>query len=263
MLMTQPLTLTAEEPSGICFYCDGDGLTLDSLYYNIDGDEWQKVQPHQLVELSTGQYMQLWNKSNYLSTSSSSLRLMSDEGGSYGSMSLSGNIMSLLNWSYSCTPYCFKALFAGSWPGNYLLRSVKNLRMPSMALAEYCYCEMFFGQFDVTDWDQLQLPATTPAEGCYEGMFNNCDELTVAPVIHLKTLAKKCLRNIFRECDFITRVEFHFTEWGNEEDTFEWMTWCGSDGEFYKPRELETIFDDDYSNYSGCRIPLGWTVIDF
>ena len=51
---------------------------------------------------------------------------------------------------------------------------------------------------------QLFLPATTLADSCYENMFEECSELTTAPVLPATTLATACYANMFLSCSMLS-----------------------------------------------------------
>lgn len=83
-----------------------------------------------------------------------------------GMVRASGNIMSLMNFTESCTPYCFQGLFYGAD------KLVQAPRLPSTALAERCYFGMFAGCSSLAE--APELPATELVSGCYANMFSNC-----------------------------------------------------------------------------------------
>lgn len=50
----------------------------------------------------------------------------------------------------------------------------------------------------------LVLPATTLSVSCYEGLFDGCTGLTVAPELPAETLVNYCYRYMFRKCSGLT-----------------------------------------------------------
>lgn len=82
------------------------------------------------------------------------------------------------------------------------LTSAENLIMPATTLAMGCYTEMFAGCTSLTT--APKLPATTLANYCYQSMFNGCTSLTVAPQLSATTLAERCCSNMFRGCTSLT-----------------------------------------------------------
>jgi hypothetical protein len=53
-----------------------------------------------------------------------------------------------------------------------------------------------------------ELPATTLAEGCYNGMFQGCTSLTQAPELPATTLAGNCYINMFYNCTNIPEPKY-------------------------------------------------------
>ena len=113
-----------------------------------------------------------------------------------GSIAASGNIMSLLNFSDTLTPYAFYSLF----------QKCKSLTtapdLPATTLAESCYDNMFYWCKSLTTTPEL--PATTLAESCYDNMFACCASLTTAPELPATTLAKSCYSFMFAWCASLT-----------------------------------------------------------
>ena len=83
-----------------------------------------------------------------------------------GKISVSGNIMSLLNFTPVLPNYAFYQLFKDCTS----LVSAPDL--PVTTLTEGCYKSMFSGCRSLTQVPEL--PATTLASSCYSGMFTNC-----------------------------------------------------------------------------------------
>ena len=115
-----------------------------------------------------------------------------------------GNIMSLINSKNFATAttlvssYTFYNLF------NYCtgLTSAENLVLPATTLADGCYSGMFGGCTSLTT--APELPATTLANQCYSGMFNGCTGLTTAPELPATTLTNYCYSNMFGGCTSLT-----------------------------------------------------------
>ena len=114
-----------------------------------------------------------------------------------GSISASGNIMSLLNFSYTLTDHAFYFLF----------RDCASLKTaPSLlatTLATYCYSYMFNGCTSLTT--APALPATTLAPYCYANMFNKC-AITQAPKLPATTLTNYCYYSMFKYCTSLTQA---------------------------------------------------------
>lgn len=184
-----------------------------------------------------------------------------------GKLAASGNVMSLLGFSETCKPYCFKFLFSEAE-----LTTVPLI--PSTSLAKFCYLGMFSG----ATLDAVPaLPATVMAEGCYQQMFENA-VLTTTPLLPATKLAKACYSDMFRgsnitkvklpakvlsegcyngmvaNCDKLTKIAVCFEAWV-EGATENWVDGVASEGTFYKPAALPEIRGTSY-------IPAGWKIAD-
>ena len=116
-----------------------------------------------------------------------------------------GNIMSLLygdnfigETSLSGKEYAFVRLF---YHNNYLVNA-QNLKLPATTLAHGCYDYMFGGCSSLTT--APVLPATTLVGYCYSYMFFNCTSLTTAPILPATTLAYYCYESMFSGCSSLT-----------------------------------------------------------
>ena len=115
-----------------------------------------------------------------------------------GSIAASGNIMSLLNFSDTLTPYAFYSLFQ-------LCESLTTTpELPATTLAESCYDHMFVNCASLTQ--APELPATTLAESCYAYMFFLCTALTTTPELPATTLAESCYGSMFYACKSLTQA---------------------------------------------------------
>ena len=93
-----------------------------------------------------------------------------------GKISTSGNIQSMLNYSTSCVPYCYRGIF------RCCTSLTKAPELPATTLAKYYYCEMFIGCTSLTK--APELPATALANTCYLGMFSYCSNLKSKPKLN-------------------------------------------------------------------------------
>lgn len=62
----------------------------------------------------------------------------------------------------------------------------------------------FFTELPVVDCGSLVLPATALTNQCYINMFENCDDLTVAPQLNALELAPSCYAVMFAGCTSLT-----------------------------------------------------------
>ena len=63
--------------------------------------------------------------------------------------------------------YCFDRLFRNS-----AIKTVSSDFLPATTLTSSCYRDLFSGCQNLTQ--APELPANSPADGCYNGMFYNC-----------------------------------------------------------------------------------------
>lgn len=115
-----------------------------------------------------------------------------------------GNIMSLVygdNFSGQTTltsGNTFGSLFSQAG-----LTSAENLILPATTLAQGCYQSMFAGCTSLTV--APELPATTLEYRCYSTMFQDCTSLTTAPsILPATTLSDWCYTGMFHDCTSLT-----------------------------------------------------------
>ena len=115
-----------------------------------------------------------------------------------------GNVMSLLygdNFKGKVDLTGKDGAFAYLFTNTNLV-SAENLSLPATTLAQGCYQDMFNGCTSLTT--APELPATTLAGSCYSFMFSGCTALTTAPVLPATTLASSCYLGMFRGCTALT-----------------------------------------------------------
>ena len=127
--------------------------------------------------------------------------------------SVYGNIMSLIHGDdfigeTTVTDFIFHSLFY-DWYGadldtplECLIINAENLILPATTLAQGCYSNMFHDCMSLTT--APELPATTLATGCYISMFNGCTSLTTAPKLPATTLTEHCYETMFQGCTSLT-----------------------------------------------------------
>ncbi len=201
-----------------------------------------------------------------------------------GAISVSGNIMSLLDASMERTDvpdYAFYKLFSGcpnitdisglelpaTEVGAYayanMFEGCSTLKanatstpeLPATTLGEYCYQNLFEGWTALTS--APELPATTLEPGCYSGMFKGCTSLTTAPVLPATTLVKDCYDNIFDECPSLNYINVAFTAWV-EDATDNWVNKVANSGTLECPWDLCQDAKDSWgiaNAYGGSKIP--------
>ena len=111
-----------------------------------------------------------------------------------------GDIRTLLNWKSYSTVDTQNARFCYLFKDCAVLTSAPEL--PATTLADECYDGMFMGCTSLTSAPELK--ATTLAYSCYNGMFMGCTSLTAAPELKATTLENSCYSNMFRNCTSLT-----------------------------------------------------------
>ena len=112
-----------------------------------------------------------------------------------------GNVMSLLHANdyasnYELSEKAFTYLFDSN---QYIdIDPDKELVLPALELAPYCYQYMFQGCTGLTK--APALPATTLAQYCYQYMFKGCTSLQTAPALPATKLDQFCYSYMFQGC---------------------------------------------------------------
>ena len=75
----------------------------------------------------------------------------------------------------------------------------------------YALYALFYACPNITSAENLVLPATTLASGCYQAMFYNCTSLTTAPELPATTLANWCYGNMFQGTSLVNAPELPAT----------------------------------------------------
>ena len=123
---------------------------------------------------------------------------------SSGRYEAEGNVMSLThsdNFATATTVQNYE--FYGLFNSSTGLTTVENLVLPATTLASGCYSSMFNGCTRLTQ--APELPATTLAQQCYNSMFWGCTSLTKAPsILPATTLTGSCYGNMFKSCTSLT-----------------------------------------------------------
>ena len=135
------------------------------------------------------------------------------------------------------------------------LKSAENLILPATTLAVGCYYQMFWGCDSLTT--APELPATTLADWCYAYMFYGCTSLTVAPELPATTLVDSCYSVMFYGCSKLNKITMLATNMIDSSYIWEWVRGVASSGTFVKNAKMTSL----PSGVSG--IPKGWAVQDY
>ena len=210
-------TVVAKESGTITFtYTSGAPTgTFTSISYKKNDGEWVTTQYDPSngntidVSVNSGDNVQ-WKGINH----AFSYYDESSDVGSNGyftsthTVDIEGNIMSLLygdnfsdKRSLEGREGAFAVLF--SYDDNLQFVSAENLILPATTLAQGCYQAMFSNCTSLVTAPK-KLPATTLACGCYNTMFAYCTSLTTAPELPATTLAVDCYEEMFLGCTSLT-----------------------------------------------------------
>ena len=180
----QYLTFIPVEDSTFKFSKAGLSYSLD------DGSTWTELAANTDTPTVPAESKILWKNNTTLTPSSS------NGIGAFSSsknFDASGNVMSLLfgdnfagQTSLSGKAYAFHFLFKNS-----KVRNAENLALPATTLASGCYTNMFYGCTSLTA--APELPATTLASGCYSSMFYGCTNLNYIKMLATDISATNCL----------------------------------------------------------------------
>lgn len=182
-----------------------------TLQYSKNGGEWTDYTIGNIITLNKNETVAFSGNNDHFSLHFTGISNKYYRFNMSGSIEASGNIMSLMNFSDTCTSACFTYLFSGC----------ASLITPP------------------------QLPATNLAPRCYNTMFKECSNLTAAPYLPATTLADKCYGNMFQYCSKISSIEVEFTTWSTA--TQSWFAEIGNTkGTFTKPASLPEQHSSDY-----------------
>ncbi|MBQ0063875.1 MAG: hypothetical protein KBS94_07675, partial [Prevotella sp.] len=262
------LCFTAEKLGATVMLKKGGTPSDVILEYSTDGSNWLNFFANSttviLANVGDKVYLRNKNEAKDVTTFSQS------DADNYrflftSSVSVSGNIMSLIDKNVESTTipcdYCFCNLFGGSLT----LTSAADLKLPATTLAKECYSCMFIDCTALTAAPAI-LPATTLAKECYSSMFAFCTALETAPKLKAETLAESCYQQMFQGCKKLKSVKVGFTKWGDLSDsgatdyraTYLWLNDAGKEATnptFECPADLDTETRDD------SHVPAGWTTI--
>ena len=189
----QPLTFKSIDGiGGVALNQYGSPQEID-IQYNKNNVGWTNYTLGQTIILNQNETVAFSGANDHFSKDNENFYYFSMG----GQIEASGNIMSLMNFSDSCTNYCFYNLF----------RDCDDLliapQLSATGLADGCYYNMFFNCSSLIE--APSLPATGLADGCYYGMFYKCSNLTAAPdILPATTLTQDCYCRMFYGCSSLT-----------------------------------------------------------
>jgi len=189
-------------PKGVGFEAAEDSATVSmsgapNLMYSINnGASYQDWDGSKIILPNKGDKV-------YFKANSTGNNTIENTFSTTKKLNVSGNIMYLLNGETPTATMtadnanCFKYLFMSS-----SIVDASRLELPATTLAENCYNGMFFGCSNLKK--APRLPAKTMASCCYMAMFYGCSSLMTAPQLQATTLASNCYNGMFNGCTSLT-----------------------------------------------------------
>jgi len=209
--ITHPLTITAAEDNVNIKLTAKGSPTVNGLQYRTNDSSWKSYDIDTDISLNQNEYVEFRNMKNELSIGYPDFDIQDEDididvyFDNYvqfaitGQVNSTGNIQSMLNYSDSCTNYCYFNMFNGC---SGLLTAPE---LPASGLAKYCYSNMFK---DCTSLTQApELPASTLANYCYMNMFYNCINLLTTPELPATTIRGGAYYSMFNGCSKLETIK--------------------------------------------------------
>ena len=200
LVETIPLTLTAEQAGSTVTLNATGSPTVSGLHYRLGKSGlWLPYTIGTTVTLANiGDSVQFWNNADTLGSNTTNFAQFVMT----GSISASGDLMSMLNFGSICKTGCFCSLFSGC---------TSLLSAP-------------------------EISAATIEGLAFSNGFRGCSNLTGA-VIQATQLSTGCFAYMFYGASRLASVEVAFTEWLSGA-TASWMAAVSGSGTFTKPTAL-------------------------
>lgn len=119
-----------------------------------------------------------------------------------GAVAARGSVMSLVNGDAPTFTLSSNLALAHLFYGCTALTAAP--RLPATTLAEQCYYGTFEDCTSLTE--SPKLPATALAQYCYNSIFEGCTALTAAPELPATTMAEGCYARMFEGCTSLTKA---------------------------------------------------------
>ena len=210
LMLKTPLTLEAAVAGAkVTFKANNDNVAKDIEYSTDGGATWTSGNTG-----GDGVEVTLTNIGDKVMFRGDNSQYGKDNGGSpdtYNTISCTadcyvyGNIMSLIDKTGFATNKVLptgKRTFYYLFKDNTYLKNHPNaaytLELPATTLAEYCYCNMFFGCAALVT--PPALPATELENSCYGSMFRFCSSLATPPALPATELKDDCYNAMFDKC---------------------------------------------------------------
>lgn len=195
----------------------GPHMAVSEFEYSLDGENW--------TTMASG-YTEFSNDKKFYLRGKSIKNVVRDTIQFYddnNKISISGSVMSLLDWEYSNSRIIpnpseddYGLTFAELFGGGRAINNISHFTLPATGLTISCYMGMFGGCTSIESIPVGFLPATTLSFGCYRGMFSiygdpsptNRMSLYNIPnnLLPATTLAKECYSHMFDGCSLLTNI---------------------------------------------------------
>ena len=242
---------------GLCFTANESDSTVMmtsvgnapnlSLMASFGGTYWFPfiVDDTVISLLSEGEKIYLKSKEDYIGGLASSENDY-NKFSMTGKLSASGNLESLISYSYTLPKYCYAHLFDGCVS----LNSAPNLL--DSELSDYCYAFMFKGCTSLQIAPNITSP--TLAKYCYYHMFEGCESLEKCSMLPAKELVENCYSHMLYGCK---KLNYICTLQGTFDQCENWLYGVSKEGNMLCLPKLGTNGNIDRGD-SGC--PDNWSV---
>ena len=227
-----------------------EDYTISGLEYSVNGGKWQNVEKDIPVTFGGTHGNLRLRGTNSKGTASVwneySTITFTDKN---VKVACTGDIRTLLNWRNYNIVETYNAKFCSLFKNCNVLTSAPEL--PATTLAGNCYDGMFSGCTSLTA--APELPATTLAGFCYDSMFYGCTSLTDAPELKATKLVASCYDNMFYGCTKLSTVTMLAPSDQISNATrycYNWLNNAGTD-ETVKSRTLKVMDADAYTALEG------------
>lgn len=236
------LRITLLSPGTITL-TSNDTFKLDSIQYRTTNNPyWCLYDVGTSIDLDSDDWVEFWNTDEIFSLDPSNyLHFVCTT-----TVRITGRITSLLDYSTSCSPYCFYRLFEGIHTDNLPILDVDTL-------APYCFAYMFKDNESLLYVPSNLLPVKELADGCYCGMFMNSKALVNSPDLPALVGVPYCYADMFNGCTTLGSISVLLEQWGEDNNyTTRWVDGVTTtNGICIKRNCLPVIYDETH-------IPKNW-----
>ena len=228
------------------------GQVASQMEYSLDAITWNQLSIDYSLTINNGEKLYLRCVEDNIATGE---RSDNGQNGSFnlfcpsGAYKIGGDLSTLIfkdGIVVASEAYC-GCLFNGQT----YLSSAEDLVLPNV-ISEWCFDGMFNNCRNMST--PPNLPFTELAEGCYSAMFNGCESLEKSPELPAIKLFDYCYGSMFQFCRSLTNI-ICLAEHFALESTSYWTYEVAQLGTFTKAAGVEWP-----TASSG--IPDGWTVIE-